>query len=50
MKVRRFTHNIIDKEPTETDEDLSETARRDAERPVVRGARPGAIKESPFNQ
>lgn len=47
MKVRRITNSIIDMEPTETDEDLCETARRDAERPPYRD-RVGAIKESPF--
>ena len=34
MKVQRITPSIIDKEPTETAEDLGETARRDAERPL----------------
>lgn len=47
MKVQRITPSIIDKEPTETAEDLGETARRDAERPLYHDS-VGAIKESPF--
>jgi hypothetical protein len=50
MKFKRITPSIIDQEPTEQAEDLRETARRDAERPLVRGQRPGAIARSPFVQ